>query len=94
MKIAGWKVMASCCTTCPFREGGDVELRNAVIGRTGLQASQICHHPAIHGKRQTHLCRGARDHQLTILHRLGFLPEPTDAAFSEASKKYAPSPHF
>lgn len=85
-KIRNWPVMAAMCESCPFKEGGDRELRNRVMERTILQASQICHHPALRGKRQTHLCRGARDEQLTILHRLGLLPEPTDAAFEETSR--------
>lgn len=87
-KISGWPVMSSMCVTCPFRPGGDVELQNRVLSRTLLNASQICHHPRTHGKRETHLCRGARDVQLTILHRLGMIAEPTDAAFAEASEKH------
>ena len=87
--IRNWPVMAAKCESCPFREGGDIELRNRVMERTVLQASQICHHPRIHGKKETHLCRGARDEQLTILFRLGMLPEPTDKAFAEASARYA-----
>lgn len=85
--IKHWPVMAEKCASCPFREGGDIELRNRVLGRTILQASQICHHPRLHGKKQTHLCRGARDEQLTILYRMGLIPEPTDAAFEETSKR-------
>jgi hypothetical protein len=64
-----------------------VELRNRVMERTVLQASQICHHPRLYGKKETHLCRGARDEQLTILHRLGWLPEATDKAFEIASRR-------
>ena len=86
--IIGWPVMAAKCESCPFREGGDIELRNKVMERTILTASQVCHHPRIHGKKETHLCRGARDEQLTILHRLGLLPEATDQAFAEASARY------
>jgi hypothetical protein len=85
--IRNWPVMASMCASCPFREGGDIELRNAVMSRTLLRSSQICHHPRLHSKKETHLCRGARDQQLTILHRLGMLSEPTDAAFAEASAR-------
>ena len=81
-------VMASKCATCPFREGGDIELRNRVLQRTILQASQICHHQALSGRKQTHLCRGARDEQLTILHRMGLIAEPTDAAFAETSARF------
>ena len=50
------------------------------------KASQICHHPALHGKRQTHLCRGARDFQLMFFHRVGFLSEPTDEAWEDKCK--------
>lgn len=80
-------IMASKCASCPFGENGDIELRNRVIARTLGKPSQICHHPALHGKKQTHLCRGARDEQLTILYRLGLLSEPTDATFTETSNR-------
>lgn len=79
--------MKTKCRSCPFAEGGDVTLRNNVMSRVLLQASQICHHPRMHGKKETHLCRGARDEQLTLLHRLGFLAEPTDKAFKETSDR-------
>ena len=85
--IQGMPVMVSQCSSCPFREDGDIELRNAVLSRTLLQASQVCHHPRLHGKKETHLCRGSRDFQLVLLHRMGFLAEPTDEAFKSASKK-------
>jgi hypothetical protein len=88
VNIRNWPVMAAKCESCPFREGGDIELRNRVMSRTILQASQICHHPRLHGKKETHLCRGARDEQLTILYRMGMLPEATDRAFAEVSAKY------
>jgi hypothetical protein len=57
-----------------------------IINRTGLSASHICHHATLVGKPETHLCRGARDEQLTILHRLQLIEEPTDAAFTAASR--------
>lgn len=85
--IQGWPVMPAMCASCPFGPNGDRDLESAVISRTILQASQICHHPRLHGKRETHLCRGARDVQLTILYRLGYLEEPTDAAFEAKSKE-------
>lgn len=62
-------------------------LRNSVMNRSGLNASQVCHHPRLHGKKETHLCRGARDHQLTLLFRLGFIAAETDGAFKAASEK-------
>ena len=86
-KIKNWPVMAEKCASCPFREGGDIELRNRVMERTILQCSQVCHAPRLHGKKETHLCRGARDEQLTILYRMGLIPEPTDKAFEETSRR-------
>ena len=88
MRKVNWPVMEEMCGSCPFRKDGDPHLRAAVLERTILKASQICHHPTLHGKKQTHLCRGARDEQLTILYRMGFIPEPTDVAFAETSKRY------
>jgi hypothetical protein len=89
MNITGWPVMAHRCSSCPFNDDGDMEVRNAVMGRTILRASQVCHHPRLYGKKESMLCRGARDEQLTILYRLGMLDEPTDEAFRVASEKYA-----
>jgi len=78
--ISSFPVMKSKCPTCPFHEAheGQVEIANMVRERCLTQASQICHHPHLHGRKETHLCRGARDYQLEIFHRLGFLSEPTD----------------
>ena len=86
--VQGWPVMQSQCASCPFRDEGDRDLRHAVMNRTGLQASQVCHHPRLHGNKETHLCRGARDHQLTLLYRLGLIESETDEAFASASRKY------
>lgn len=85
--IENFPVMKTKCATCPFRvdERGrnpDVSLVNSVTGRL-LESSQICHHPRLKGKTETHLCRGARDWQLTIFFRLGFLSAPTDEAWSK-----------
>jgi hypothetical protein len=86
-RIRNWPVMSEKCASCPFRDDGDKILRARVLERTILQCSQICHHPRTHGKKETHLCRGARDEQLTILYRMGLIPEPTDAAFAETSRR-------
>lgn len=76
------------CATCPFRtdERGrhpDARLVNKIQAQCLSEASQICHHPSLTGKPETHLCRGARDFQLTIFHRLGVLDAPTDEAWSK-----------
>lgn len=88
MRIArDMPIMQQKCASCPFREGNDLELRNRIMERTIFQASQICHHPALKGKQQTHLCRGARDEQLNLLHRMGMIHEATDKAFKETSDR-------
>jgi hypothetical protein len=75
--------MKQQCATCPFGPNGDPRVAAGVVERTvQLNASQICHHPALHGKPETHLCRGARDLQLKILTAMGMIPAPTDEAFS------------
>lgn len=88
-KVTGWPVMPAKCASCPFRQDkrGDRELASKVLNRTLFQASQICHHPALAGKKQTHLCRGQRDEQLMLLHRLGWIEAATDDAFTKRSKQ-------
>lgn len=81
----GWPVMKAKCSTCPF--ANDPELAQAVLDRTLFQSSQICHHPALHGKKETHLCRGQRDVQLELLARMGMIDAPTDEAFTKRSRE-------
>lgn len=76
---------AAPCGSCPFGPNGVEEVATSVKQRILTQASQTCHSTgAIHGRRDTHLCRGARDFQLQILHRMGLLSAPTDDAWDEA----------
>jgi len=80
--VRNWLVMAHQCATCPLRQDEqgrypDEGLAQMVIVRGMTEVSQICHHPRMHGKPETHLCRGARDFQLQLFHRPGFLSEPT-----------------
>lgn len=79
------------CATCPFRtnERGryrDTKLVNKIQAQCLSKASQICHHPVLEGKPETHLCRGARDFQLTIFYHLGVIDAPTDEAWSDRMK--------
>jgi hypothetical protein len=78
--------MPAMCKSCPFGEQGDPQLAAAVLDRTLFKSSQICHHPSLDGKPETHLCRGQRDVQLELLYRMGLLSEPTDAAFRAKSE--------
>ena len=97
-EIADYPVMRAPCATCPFRADRrgrhpDPKLVEKILGRTLSQASQICHHPTLSGKEQTHLCRGARDFQIAMFHRLGVLDAPTEEAWErrrQALEKDAP----
>jgi hypothetical protein len=82
-------VMAAKCKTCPFGPGGSLEVRASVERRIYTEASQTCHSTgvALGKRRDTHLCRGARDAQLAFLHGIGFLDEPTDAAWARAAER-------
>jgi len=85
-------VMVVQCPTCPFREDEDgrpinPDVMTSVMSRVLEEASQICHHPRTKGKKQTHLCRGARDFQLTVLFRMGFLEAPTDEAWNKKRRE-------
>lgn len=73
------------CKSCPFGENGDPHVRRTVEARL-LSVSQTCHSSGlIHGRPDTHICRGARDHQLLIMYRLGAIEAPTDEAGSGIS---------
>jgi hypothetical protein len=83
-------VMLAQCKTCPFRERGPMELRARIEARILSGVNQTCHSTGLaRGKRDTHLCRGARDFALTLFHRLGFLSEPTDAAWDRKRREIA-----
>lgn len=81
-------VMPAKCKSCPFGPDGNRGVMESVVSRlVKLSSSQICHHPRLHGKRESHLCRGGRDFQLTLLHGMGMLSEPTDEAFAARSRE-------
>lgn len=82
-------VMAELCPTCPFLDDGDLRMRARIQNQVLTDASQTCHHSGGLANRDTHLCRGARDFQLQIFHRMGFLAEPTYECFRETSELLA-----
>ena len=89
--ITNFPVMQEKCSSCPFKEDEQgrcqsPELVTRIQQDVLTEASQICHHPRLSGKEETHLCRGARDYQLQIFHRIGFLEAPTDEVW-EAKRK-------
>lgn len=83
--------MPACCKTCPFRDGSPYEyLREALAESALTEATRICHstgsNNAINRRtgKPARSCRGARDLQLKMFHEMGFLPEPTDEAWTAA----------
>ena len=66
-----WPVMKAQCSTCVFKRTPDdrhwvyPDLAEMVEERM-MRVSQICHAPALKGKKQDHLCRGTRDRQIAI----------------------------
>lgn len=76
-------VMKAHCKTCPFRDSGngcwaDVQLANAVIGRTLFQAQQICHGTEGKNRKARNRCKGAYDYSSEIYRRLGWGDMITD----------------
>lgn len=92
-KASDYPVMKSRCSTCPFRTDKrgrhpDPKLVSSIMQRAMSQGSHLCHHPRSSNKQtETHLCRGARDFQLQVFHRLGLLEAPTDAAWQKQLEK-------
>lgn len=87
--------MKGKCPTCPFNKGGNgreaaPDIADMVRHRCLTEASQICHHPRLHGKKEDHLCRGARDFQLEVFHRIGLLETPTDEAWKKKMQEILP----
>ena len=81
-KINPYNVMKSCCKTCvnhpdlskriDLADGRLCEIKaNAMRG-----INQICHHSSVDGGNM--ICRGIRDYQITMFHRMGLIKHPTD----------------
>lgn len=76
------------CATCIFRhDGNQVELEPGVmegILKYLLEGRGHLCHSAKRGKDTERTCRGGRNFQLEIWHRLGHIKAPTDEALKEA----------
>ncbi len=81
-------IMPKKCKTCPFNDDGCKELRKTVEARL-LEVSQTCHSTGVARtppRKDTHICRGARNYQNEMMYRLGVISAPTDEAW-EAKRK-------
>lgn len=73
-------VMPKCCGTCPFKKNSkgkmrDPQLADRVIKRNFMKSQQLCHHPRIQYKEETHRCRGYFDHVWGIYESMGLDPK-------------------
>lgn len=81
-------VQREMCGTCPFRAGSPwMGLAGYLEERALTTGNRICHSTgtsSICGRtnKAELVCRGARDRQLAFFHAVGFLSEPTDAAWA------------
>lgn len=86
------------CPTCPFRKGSPYEYLKRDLAISTHSVSRICHSTGSNNaiNRRTglprHICRGARDVQLDLLHKLGFIDAPTDEAWNATRVKYGLKP--
>jgi hypothetical protein len=83
-------VNAQMCATCPWRKGSPYAYLREDLERSAMtESSRICHstgsNNAINARtgKPAALCRGARDSQLQMFFKMGFLSEPTDEAWTE-----------
>ncbi len=77
------------CATCPFRPGSKyADLASGLAESAINEASRICHATGSNNgiNRRTgirpHLCRGARNVQLTVFFALRVIEAPTDDAWN------------
>jgi len=86
MKIKpGTKVNETQCATCPFREDGKgLDLGAAKMSEITAYLIKGQNHFCHSDSRNRTICRGGRNYQLSVWHRLGLISEPTDEAVRQA----------
>lgn len=75
-------VQKNMCKTCPFRVQ-DERLMQKISSYICTESNHICH------STNNSICRGSRDIQLQVFHRLGAIKEPTDEAWEYACKQHS-----
>jgi hypothetical protein len=86
MKASKLPIRQTMCATCPFRDTGWTHVRDFLQHRALTEGSPICHstgNALVKRQGKSHICRGARNFQIDFFYRIGFLTEPTDAAWNE-----------
>lgn len=77
------KVRHRQCETCPFLKGGldlGISKMNEIHTYLLQGANHLCHSDQSHKT----VCRGGRNWQLEMFHRIGWLSEPTNSALRTA----------
>ena len=87
------------CATCPFRAGSPTAYLAADLAASAMtEASRICHSTgsrnAFHERTglPEHLCRGAREVQLSFMATAGVIDAPTDEAWNVARARIGMAP--
>jgi len=91
------KIYPTCktmCATCPYRDDSPYKhFRQDLTDSALSEGSRVCHSTGSNnlinrrtGKKPRY-CRGARDVQIRFFHAIGFLEEPTDAAWAKKLKE-------
>ena len=87
------------CATCPFRAGSPTAYLAADLAASAMtEASRICHSTgsknAFHVRTglPSHICRGARDVQLSFMATAGVIDAPTDEAWNSARARIGMKP--
>lgn len=86
-------VMPDMCATCPFRKGSKYAGLAIPLAESALsESSRICHSTGSNAinaqtRKPPQLCRGARNVQLEVFHKLGVIEAPTDEAWQKKCRE-------
>lgn len=89
VKIKSAPLRKTMCKTCPFRAGSPyADLAGDLAASALSDSSRICHSTGSNGiHRRTgikpHLCRGARQVQLSVFASMGVIESPTDESWNK-----------
>lgn len=80
-------VQPAMCGSCIFRtDGKATELRpgrlDEIKGYLAQGVPHVCHHAHVTGCGEERTCRGGRDYQLGLWHRMGMIDAATDEALA------------
>lgn len=88
MKSQDVPLRKTMCATCPFRAGSPYASLVPSLTQSAMNEVRICHSTGSNAiNRRTgiapHICRGARQVQLKLMHGLRVIAAPTDRAWNE-----------